>query len=106
MCIQIAGSRGGLFLRFSWVSQVNISAQMLTFIAAWFGSLVNGPLVDRLGRKRSINLAVVVFVIGSAIQCGAVNVPMLFVGMRYKCRGISSTEDLQEERLLDLPLDN
>lgn len=49
-------------------------------IAAWFGSLINGPIVDRLGRKLSINLAVVVFVIGSAIQCGAVNIPMLFAG--------------------------
>ncbi|GLB10242.1 hypothetical protein AtubIFM57258_006644 [Aspergillus tubingensis] len=49
-------------------------------ISAWFGSLINGPIVDRLGRKLSINLAVVVFVIGSAIQCGAVNIPMLFAG--------------------------
>lgn len=37
--------------------------------------------MDRLGRKLSINVAVVIFVVGSAIQCGAVNVPMLFVGM-------------------------
>ncbi|GAT28198.1 MFS sugar transporter [Aspergillus luchuensis] len=50
-------------------------------ISAWFGSLINGPIVDRLGRKLSINLAVVVFVIGSAIQCGAVNIPMLFAGL-------------------------
>ncbi|PYH98789.1 MFS sugar transporter [Aspergillus ellipticus CBS 707.79] len=49
-------------------------------LAAWFGSLINGPIVDRLGRKLSINIAVVIFVIGSAIQCSAVNIPMLFVG--------------------------
>ncbi|KAL1995553.1 hypothetical protein VTN49DRAFT_1740 [Thermomyces lanuginosus] len=49
-------------------------------LAAWFGSLCNGPIGDRLGRKRSMNLAVVVFVVGSALQCGAVNDPMLFVG--------------------------
>ncbi|KAE8374402.1 general substrate transporter [Aspergillus bertholletiae] len=49
-------------------------------LAAWFGSLVNGPIADRLGRKMSMNIAVVIFVIGSAIQCGAVNIPMLFVG--------------------------
>ncbi|KAG2006491.1 hypothetical protein GB937_008639 [Aspergillus fischeri] len=48
--------------------------------AAWFGSLINGPIADRLGRKLSINLAVVIFVIGSAIQCGAVTIPMLFAG--------------------------
>ena len=52
----------------------------LTFPAAWFGSLINGPIADRLGRKMSINLAVVIFVVGSAIQCAAVNVGMLFAG--------------------------
>ncbi|OOQ81829.1 MFS monosaccharide transporter [Penicillium brasilianum] len=49
-------------------------------LAAWAGSLINGPVADHLGRKLSINLAVVIFVIGSAIQCGAVNIPMLFTG--------------------------
>lgn len=49
--------------------------------AAWLGSLINGPIADRLGRKHSINIAVVVFVVGSAIQCGAVTIPMLFAGM-------------------------
>ncbi|EPS26910.1 hypothetical protein PDE_01850 [Penicillium oxalicum 114-2] len=49
-------------------------------LAAWAGSLVNGPVADRIGRKLSINVAVVIFVIGSAIQCGAVDIPMLFVG--------------------------
>ncbi|GAB1211280.1 hypothetical protein ATERTT37_000393 [Aspergillus terreus] len=48
-------------------------------LAAWFGSLVYGPVVDRLGRKRSINVAVVIFVVGSALQCAAVSLPMLFV---------------------------
>ncbi|KAL3480207.1 general substrate transporter [Aspergillus californicus] len=49
-------------------------------LAAWFGSLINGPIADRFGRRVSISLAVVVFVIGSALQCGAVTVPMLFAG--------------------------
>lgn len=53
-----------------------------TGIAAWLGSLINGPVADRLGRKLSINVAVVIFIIGSAIQCAAVNIPMLFVGER------------------------
>lgn len=51
-----------------------------SFSAAWAGSLINGPVADRIGRKLSINVAVVIFVIGSAIQCGAVNIPMLFTG--------------------------
>ncbi|KAJ5124207.1 Major facilitator superfamily domain general substrate transporter [Penicillium bovifimosum] len=49
-------------------------------LAAWLGSLINGPIADRIGRKLSINLAVVVFTIGSVLQCAAVNVPMLFAG--------------------------
>jgi MFS family permease len=49
-------------------------------LAAWFGSLVNGPIADRIGRKLSINLAVVIFTIGSVIQCAAMNTPMLFAG--------------------------
>ncbi|KAJ5647145.1 hypothetical protein N7490_003517 [Penicillium lividum] len=49
-------------------------------LAAWLGSLINGPISDRVGRKVSMNLAVVVFVTGSAIQCAAVNIPMLFAG--------------------------
>jgi MFS family permease len=49
-------------------------------LAAWFGSLINGPIADRIGRKLSINVAVVVFTIGSIIQCAAMNIPMLFAG--------------------------
>jgi MFS family permease len=49
-------------------------------LSAWFGSLVNGPLVDRLGRKGSILVAVVVFVLGSALQAGAGSYPTLFAG--------------------------
>ncbi|KAI3283060.1 hypothetical protein CBS147309_1110 [Penicillium roqueforti] len=49
-------------------------------LAAWAGSLINGPIADRVGRKMSINLAVVVFVVGSVIQCAAMSVPMLFAG--------------------------
>ncbi|KAJ5154569.1 Major facilitator superfamily domain general substrate transporter [Penicillium coprophilum] len=49
-------------------------------IAAWAGSLINGPIADRFGRKMSINLAVVVFTIGSILQCAAMSVPMLFAG--------------------------
>ena len=50
-------------------------------LAAWFGSLVNGPVADRFGRKGSIMIAVVIFTIGSALQAGAVNISMAFAGM-------------------------
>ncbi|KAL4971782.1 general substrate transporter [Aspergillus desertorum] len=49
-------------------------------VPAWVGSLINGSIADRFRRKMSINLAVVIFVVGSAIQCAAVRVEMLFAG--------------------------
>lgn len=55
-------------------------------LAAWFGSLVNGPIADRIGRKGSILLAVVIFTVGSALQAGAESIPMLFTGVcSYDC---------------------
>lgn len=47
---------------------------------AWFGSLVNGPVADRVGRKGSILVAVVIFTLGSALQAAAESIPMLFAG--------------------------
>lgn len=52
----------------------------ILLLFAWFGSLINAPISDTFGRKRSMIYAVVVFLIGSAIQAGAVNTVMLFVG--------------------------
>ncbi|OAX81129.1 hypothetical protein ACJ72_04531 [Emergomyces africanus] len=49
-------------------------------LAAWLGSLANGPFADYIGRKLSMIVAVVIFLIGSAIQAGAVNLEMLFIG--------------------------
>ncbi|QGI86068.1 hypothetical protein CEK25_012797 [Fusarium fujikuroi] len=49
-------------------------------LCAWFGSLINGPIADYIGRKGSILLAVVVFTIGSAFQAGRA-VAGLAVGM-------------------------
>ncbi|KAI8226691.1 MFS glucose transporter mfs1 [Colletotrichum sp. SAR 10_99] len=47
---------------------------------AWFGSLINGPLADWLGRKGSMQLAVVIFILGAAFQTAASEVPLLFAG--------------------------
>lgn len=49
-------------------------------IFAWFGSLINGPVADRFGRKGDMLIAVVIFTVGSVLQTAAVNVAMLFVG--------------------------
>lgn len=50
-------------------------------LAAWLGSLVNGPVADRFGRKGSMLAAVVVFVLGSALQAAARTTGVLFGGM-------------------------
>ncbi|KAF3060763.1 hypothetical protein N5P37_008299 [Trichoderma harzianum] len=54
-----------------------VSTLLLT---AWFGSLMNGPIADRFGRKGSMMAAVVVFLLGSALQSGATSIGMLFGG--------------------------
>ncbi|KAK2595639.1 hypothetical protein QQS21_006610 [Conoideocrella luteorostrata] len=49
-------------------------------LAAWLGSLANGPIADRFGRKGSMLAAVVVFVLGSALQAAARSLGVLFAG--------------------------
>ena len=49
-------------------------------LAAWFGSLVNGPVADRFGRKLSMMVAVVVFLLGSSLQAAASSYALLFAG--------------------------
>ena len=54
-----------------------VSTLLLT---AWLGSLLNGPIADRFGRKGSMMAAVVVFLLGSSLQAGASTIGMLFGG--------------------------
>jgi MFS family permease len=49
-------------------------------LLAWFGSLINGPIADTLGRKGSMILAVVIFTIGSIFQTAAWNIASAFAG--------------------------
>ncbi|BEI83600.1 hypothetical protein CcaverHIS002_0402040 [Cutaneotrichosporon cavernicola] len=49
-------------------------------LGAWFGSLLSGPLCDKLGRKRSIMFQVLVFTLGSALQTGARVEAHMFAG--------------------------
>jgi MFS family permease len=49
-------------------------------LAAWFGSLINGPVADRIGRKASIMAAVLVFLLGSSLQAAASTDAVLFAG--------------------------
>ncbi|CAO3700999.1 hypothetical protein G6F70_007917 [Rhizopus microsporus] len=49
-------------------------------LGAWAGSWIIGYFADRIGRKHSIALSTVVFLLGSAIQGGAQNVNYLLGG--------------------------
>ncbi|KAH6663431.1 sugar transporter [Halenospora varia] len=49
-------------------------------LGAWAGALFNGYLADRISRKYSMLVAVVIFTIGTGLQTGAQNPAMLFAG--------------------------
>ncbi|KAI6138512.1 D-xylose-proton symporter [Pisolithus tinctorius] len=49
-------------------------------LAAWFGSLLNGPICDKIGRKRNIMGNIVIFLIGGALQTGATAERHFFIG--------------------------
>ncbi|KAK9332288.1 general substrate transporter [Lipomyces starkeyi] len=49
-------------------------------LTAWCGSLLNGQITDRLGRKNSMIVAVVIFLIGSSCQTIALNFTVMFIG--------------------------
>lgn len=49
-------------------------------LAAWFGSNVNGPVCDKIGRKVDIICNVVIFLLGSSLQAGATSPSYLFAG--------------------------
>ncbi|KAI6139985.1 D-xylose-proton symporter, partial [Pisolithus tinctorius] len=50
------------------------------WVAAWFGSLLNGPICDKIGRKRNIMGNIVIFLIGGALQTGATAERHFFIG--------------------------
>lgn len=49
-------------------------------LGAWFGALLCGWLSDQISRKYSMNIAVVVFTLGTCLQCAARTSGMLFAG--------------------------
>ncbi|KAJ5361709.1 hypothetical protein N7541_002553 [Penicillium brevicompactum] len=48
-------------------------------LGAMFGAFANGPVADRFSRRWSILYANIIFLIGSAIQAGAQDMPMMFI---------------------------
>ncbi|WEW61135.1 high affinity glucose transporter [Emydomyces testavorans] len=47
---------------------------------SWLGALISGYLSDLLGRKKSIMIGAVIWVIGSVLVCASNGIPMLIVG--------------------------
>ncbi|KAB8238246.1 sugar porter family MFS transporter [Aspergillus alliaceus] len=47
---------------------------------SWLGALISGPLSDRIGRKKSIMVGCIIWIIGSTIMCASQNIGMLVVG--------------------------
>lgn len=61
---------------------------------SWLASLFSGFLSDALGRKRTIMIGAVIWVIGCIIVAAAQNIPMLIVGRIINgfCVGICSAQ--------------
>ncbi|KAL4891826.1 general substrate transporter [Aspergillus ambiguus] len=58
--------------------QGGITASMAA--GSWLGALISGPLSDRIGRKTSIMVGCIVWLIGSILCCASQNIGMLIVG--------------------------
>ncbi|OAG35736.1 hypothetical protein AYO21_10053 [Fonsecaea monophora] len=59
-------------------------------LGAWAGALVSGYLSDRISRKYSMMVAVIIFTLGTGFQVGAQNPAMLFAGRVIGGLGIGS----------------
>ncbi|KAF7196829.1 MFS glucose transporter mfs1 [Pseudocercospora fuligena] len=61
---------------------------------SWLGALVSGYLSDIFGRKKSIMIGCIIWVIGSTIICASQNIGMLIVGRVINgfCVGIESAQ--------------
>lgn len=49
-------------------------------LGAWFGALCNGYLADKISRKYSMLVAVIIFTLGTGLQTGAQNPTYFFAG--------------------------
>ncbi|KAK9470235.1 general substrate transporter [Dipodascopsis tothii] len=49
-------------------------------LGAIIGSVVNGPLADKISRRHSMSIANLIMVVGAVLQAAAVNPAMMFIG--------------------------
>lgn len=49
-------------------------------LGAWFGALFNGWLAEKISRKYSMMVAVLIFTLGTGLQAGAQSPAYLFAG--------------------------
>ena len=54
----------------------------------FFGAMIAGPMGDILGRKRTILIGAVVFLLGGALQTGAQNLGYLYSGRAIAGLGV------------------
>ena len=61
---------------------------------SWVGALVSGYLSDIFGRKKSIMIGCIIWIIGSTIICASQNIGMLIAGRIINgfCVGIESAQ--------------
>lgn len=60
------------------------SAEIVSILSAgtFFGALFAAPLADKLGRRKALMAAIVVFTVGVVLQTASMRIP-LFVAGRY-----------------------
>ncbi|KAJ5198570.1 uncharacterized protein N7498_007687 [Penicillium cinerascens] len=66
-----------------YAATTGIKQGMLTSVlelGAWVGTLINGYLADRLGRRLTVLVAVVVFCVGVIVQACTINQDYIFAG--------------------------
>ncbi|KAG2184678.1 hypothetical protein INT43_000591 [Umbelopsis isabellina] len=89
------GVMSGIIVMPYWTSYFHNPNDVMTgfivsiyLLGAFAGGLLSGPISERIGRKRSIQLASIVFSLGSAIQAGASTTQMLLGGRFVQGIGI------------------
>jgi sugar porter (SP) family MFS transporter len=74
-------------------SQTAIIVSILS-VGTFFGSLLAAPLGDKLGRRRSLIIAVGIFCFGVLLQTLAMHIPMLVIGRLFAGCGVGITSVL------------